>query len=217
MTGQLIYENKGHFPDSKGSTLGTLKVESWEKSPRWRFTRVIFTFTDGSRLLFNDLRKFGWIKIVSETDLPKIFRETGVEPLSRNFTLTRFTEIIARYPKRKIKSLLLDQKLIAGLGNIYTDESCFLAGILPTRIIKSLTLDNRKKLHSAIIKVLKLAISKKGTSARDYVRANGQPGSFVPYLNVYGRDQKNCKICGAKISKIKLNGRGTHFCAHCQK
>jgi formamidopyrimidine-DNA glycosylase len=217
MTGQLIYENKGHFPDSKGSTLGTLKVESWEKSPRWRFTRVIFTFTDGSKLFFNDLRKFGWIKIVSETDLPKIFSGTGVEPLSKDFTLKKFKEILTRYPKRKIKSLLLDQTLIAGLGNIYVDESCFLAGILPTRIVRSLTSNKIKKLHQSIIAVLKLAISKKGTSARDYVRANGQPGSFVPYLNVYGRAKEKCKICGTKISKIKLNGRGTHFCAHCQK
>jgi formamidopyrimidine-DNA glycosylase len=201
MTGQLVFKNiiGGHPEDPT------------------KYTRVIFTFTDGSVLRFNDLRKFGWIKIVNETDLPKLFVKTGVEPLGKEFALTKFTGILERYPKRKLKQLLLDQTLIAGLGNIYVDESCFSAKVLPTRIAGSLTAAEIGKLHAGIISVLKLSISKKGTSSRNYVRANGQPGGMVPHLNVYGRGKEKCKICSEKISKIKLNGRGTHFCSKCQK
>lgn len=201
MTGQLVYKNiiGGHPEDPQ------------------KYTRATFHFTDGSKLLFNDLRKFGWYKFMSETELPNFFAKTGVEPLSKDFTLARFKEILSHYPKRKIKQFLLDQALVAGLGNIYVDESCFLAGILPTRIVSSLKANEIKKLHRSIIAVLKLSISKKGTSSRNYVRSNGEPGGFVPFLNVYGRGKEICKICGEKISKIKLNGRGTHFCPRCQK
>ena len=157
------------------------------------------------------------MKVVTEKDLPKYLEHLGPEPLGKDFTLEKFREILARYPKRKIKQLLLDQSLIAGLGNIYADESCFLAKILPTRIVGNLTPSEIKKLHQSIIAVLKLSISKNGTSSRNYVRSNGQPGGFVPHLKVYGRGKERCKICSTKISKIKLNGRGTHFCPHCQK
>lgn len=201
MTGQLVYKN----------------VVGGHPAPPDKYTRKVFPFTDGSKLLFNDLRKFGWIKMVRESDLPKIFSKTGVEPLGKEFTFTTFKNLLARYPKRKLKAFLLDQTLIAGLGNIYVDESCFLAGILPTRTVGSLTANEIKKLHEAIIKILKLSISKKGTSARNYVRSNGERGGFVPHLNVYGRGKEACKICRTAISKIKLNGRGTHFCAQCQK
>lgn len=204
MTGQLVYR-------------GPSSVIGGHPEDPTKYTRAIFTFSDGSRLLFNDLRKFGWIKVVNETKLQKILSAAGVEPLGKEFSLVRFTEILGRYPKRKLKQLLLDQTLVAGLGNIYVDESCFLAGVLPTRIADSLTSVEIEKLHASIVSILKLSISKKGTSSRNYVRANGQPGGMVPHLNVYGRNKEKCKVCTAKISKIKLNGRGTHFCTHCQK
>jgi len=189
-----------------------------------KYTRVIFTFTDpsgrradGAKLLFNDLRKFGWLKLASASEAEKILGGHGVEPLSREFNLEKFSAILNRYPKRKLKSLLLDQTLIAGLGNIYADESCFAAGLRPTRLVERLTSNNRKKLHQAIIAVLKLSIRKKGTSYRDYRRSTGARGGFVPHLNVYGRGGAECKKCGGVISKIKLNGRGTHFCPRCQR
>jgi len=206
MTGQLVYRG-----------LSSVKVIGGHPEDPHKYTRAIIYFTDSSKLLFNDLRKFGWLKLVKEKDLPKYIGHLGPEPLSKDFTLENFKKILARYPKRKIKQLLLDQSLIAGLGNIYVDESCFSAKILPTRIIKSLTPDNIQNLHQSIIAVLKLSIKKKGTSSRNYVRSNGQPGGMVPHLNVYGRGKEKCKKCGEKISKIKLNGRGTHFCSHCQK
>ncbi len=143
---------------------------------------------------------------------------TGLEPLRPTFTLNAFKDVLQHYPKRKIKHLLLDQTLIAGLGNIYADESCFAAKILPTRIVTTLTTKEKKLLHQAIIKILRASIAKKGTSAKNYVRSDGTPGGFVPYLKVYGRQGQPCKRCKQNtIHKIKLNGRGTHFCPTCQK
>ena len=194
MTGQLVYQGR------------SLMITGGHPNPPaggpHKYTRAVIYFTDNSKLLFNDLRKFGWLKLVSEKDLPKYIGHLGPEPLSKDFTLKKFEEILARYPKRKIKQLLLDQNLIAGLGNIYVDESCFLAGLLPTRIARSLTASEIKKLHQGIIAVLKLSISS---------------GGMVLHLNVYSRGKEKCKRCGTKISKIKLNGRGTHFCPECQK
>jgi formamidopyrimidine-DNA glycosylase len=201
MTGQLVYGKiMGGHPEDPA-----------------KYTRAIFTFTDNSQLFFNDLRKFGWLRLVDETELPQIFAETGVEPLAKQFTLAHFQDLLARYPKRKIKQLLLDQNLIAGLGNIYVDEACFGAGIRPTRLAKSLAPSEIARLYHAIIAVLKLAIQKKGTSFRNYRRAGGEPGGMVPHLQVYGRGKKECKVCGQPIEKIKLHGRGTHYCPRCQK
>lgn len=182
-----------------------------------KHTRAIFTFTDGSQLLFNDLRKFGWLKLINREELEAWLARLGREPLSKHFTLEHFHSLLERYPKRKLKQFLLDQTLIAGLGNIYVDEACFLAGILPTRPVGSLTKSEIAKLHQAIIAVLKLSIRKKGTSFRNYRRAGGELGGMVPHLQVYGRGGKNCKICEQIIQKIKLNSRGTHYCPQCQK
>ena len=101
--------------------------------------------------------------------------------------------------------------------NIYCDESCFCSKILPTRIVKTLKESEIKSLFLCIPKILKFAISKKGTSADTYVQLDGKPGGMVPYLNVYNRKGQKCRRCGHEIKKIKLNGRGTHFCQHCQK
>lgn len=206
MTGQLIFKPKS----------GKMIIGGHPEDPT-KYTRLIFDFTDHSQLYFNDLRKFGWMKLVDSSQAEKILGVHGVEPLSREFTLQKFIEILNRYPDRKIKQLLLDQTLIAGLGNIYVDEACFLARVLPTRQVKTLKPKEKSDLHRAIISVLKLSIAKKGTSARNYRRADGSQGGFVPYLQVYGRAKLPCKRCGAPITKIKLNGRGTHYCPNCQR
>ncbi|MCC6290640.1 DNA-formamidopyrimidine glycosylase [Candidatus Nomurabacteria bacterium] len=208
MTGQLIFVPK------KGQVI----LGGHPQENPFKYTRAIFEFTDKSKLYFNDLRKFGWIKLLNESETENILNKHGVEPLSRDFTLSHFQSLLKKYPNRKIKQFLLDQSLIAGLGNIYVDESCFSAKILPTRIVKSLTPVERKNLHSGIVKILKLSVSKKGTSAKNYVRSDGTKGGFVPYLKVYGRKGEGCKRCKkTAITKIKLAGRGTHFCKNCQK
>ncbi|MFA4871884.1 MAG: DNA-formamidopyrimidine glycosylase family protein [Patescibacteria group bacterium] len=182
-----------------------------------KFTHGILNFTDGSKLYFNDLRKFGWMRLVDQARIDKISDEFGVEPLTKEFTLKKFLQILKKYPNRKIKQILMDQTQIAGMGNIYTDESCFCAKIMPTRIVKTLKDSEIRGLYQCIKKILKLAISKKGTSADTYVQLNGKPGGFVPYLKVYGRKGEKCKRCSGTVKRIKLNGRGTHFCDQCQK
>ena len=187
-----------------------------EKQPS-KYTRIIFEFTDGSHLYFNDLRKFGWVRLVDDTQLKDLTKHLGLEPLSKLFTDQALTDIFKHYPNRTIKQILLDQTLIAGIGNIYADESCFLAKLLPTRKAQTLKPTQIKKLREKIIAVLKLSIKKKGTSSRDYRQSDGSLGGFVPHIKVYGRAGQPCQVCGRPIQKIRHAGRGTHFCQYCQK
>lgn len=212
MTGQLIFKPR------KGNLVGGGHPQPGgaDGLPN-KFTRIVLEFTDGSTLYHNDMRKFGWSRLVSETEKDNMLAHNGPEPLSKDFSLKYFKGILDRYPNRKIKQTLLDQTLIAGIGNIYADEAAFLAKVLPTRLADTLNQKEIVDLHKFIIKVLKHSIRKKGTSAKNYLRSDGSKGGFVPYLNVYGRGKLACKICRAPISKIKLNGRGTHFCEECQK
>lgn len=215
LTGQLIFKPKSD-PLQLGGHPQSLPRGLSLRSPK--YTRLILDFADGSRLFFNDLRKFGWLKIIAKEKLSGWLARLGWEPLSKNFTAQRFNQLLDRYPQRKIKLVLMDQSLIAGIGNIYADEICFAAKILPTRPAGNFSEKEKRALHRAIIKVLKLAISKKGASANNtYVQLDGSPGSFIPYLKVYGRAGKPCKRCGSPIKKIKQNGRGTHFCPRCQR
>lgn len=208
MTGQLIFVPRK----------GQMVIGGHPQDNPFRYTRAVFHFADGAKLYFNDLRKFGWLKLLKRHEAGKILNKHGVEPLEKHFTFSHFQNLLKKYQNRKIKQFLLDQSSIAGLGNIYVDESCFLAHIRPTRRVSSLKISEQKSLHQAIVTVLKLSIKKKGTSARNYVRSDGTPGGFVPYLNVYGRKGEKCKRCRTGIiQKIKLNARGTHFCNNCQK
>jgi len=205
MTGQLIYVgsektiNGGHPEDLA------------------KYTRVVFSFADGSILKFNDLRKFGWLKILDTADYQVLTAKHGLEPLSSEFSFENFMRALKRYPNRKLKAALLDQTLIAGLGNIYADESCFAADLLPTRQVKTLKPAELKKLHAAIKRILKLAVAKGGTSVRDYRRSDGNPGGFTRLLKVYGRAGTRCEKCHTPIVKIKLASRGTHYCPKCQR
>ena len=181
-----------------------------------KFTRVIFNFSNGATLYFNDLRRFGFMQIVDEIGLAKTRSRFGLEPLDTKFTLAHFATLL-KNKKTRLKALLLDQTLIAGLGNIYADEACFLAGVLPGRAAESLSVKEIKKLHTACKKVLKLGIKNRGTSFSNYIDLKGQKGKHYDFLNVYGRGNKNCKKCRRQIiKKIRLVGRGTHFCPNCQ-
>jgi len=214
MTGQLIFQPKtgkkivgGHPASAKG--YGEAKPD--------KYTRLVINFTDSSILYFNDLRKFGWARLVNDSQLTDLTKHIGVEPLSKFFTEQFLLDLFQRFPNRTIKQILMDQTLIAGIGNIYADESAFLAKILPTRKAGTVKTEQVKKLRQTIIDVLKLSISKKGTSSRNYRRSDGSMGGFVPHLYVYGRAGEPCKICETILKKIKHNGRGTVFCQKCQK
>ncbi len=211
MTGQLIYRHKkqilagGHSQTAMDTTVPN------------KFTRVIFTFSDGGQLFFNDLRRFGYLKLVSKEEKEKIVKNNfGIEPLTPDYTLEAFEKLFKKR-QTNVKALLLNQKLISGIGNIYADEACFDARILPFRKVSSLTKEEIRKLFSVIEHVLKLSIKHRGTTFNNYVDSDGNTGSHISFLNVYGRAGEKCKKCKSIILKNKHAGRGTHYCVKCQK
>jgi formamidopyrimidine-DNA glycosylase len=217
MTGQLIYEQSdktlagGHSlsDDSLAAAVGG-------KLPN-KYTRAIFIFDNNRYLYFNDLRKFGYIKLVSDEDLAGILKNNyGPEPMDKEFTFNYLKDLCQRR-NAPIKAVILNQKLIAGLGNIYADEALFAAKIRPDRPAKSLKDAELLSLHHSIVIIVKLAIKARGTTFRNYVDARGKKGNFVNYLQVYQRQGQACLLCGEIINKMKVAGRGTHYCSNCQK
>ena len=214
MTGQLVYVNR------RGQAAGgghPIKSADFAITRPNKFTRIILNFADGSRLLFHDIRKFGWLKLVDRVELAEISRRLGVEPLSKNFTLKKFQDILECRPNLKIKQLLLLQELIAGIGNIYADESLFMARINPGRQSRSLTSAEIRRLRSTIISKLKEAIALGGTSVNTFVSSSGRRGRFVEKLKVYQRSGQKCYRCKSILTKTVIGGRGTVYCSHCQK
>ncbi len=180
-----------------------------------RFTRVVFHFKSGARLLFNDSRKFGWIKAIADF---KDDSGAAIEPFRPDFTLRNFSGILGK-SRKPIKLLLMDQEKIGGIGNIYANESLFEARIDPFRPANSLDTDEIKLLHRAIEKILKKAIDCRGSSGKDewYRQLDGSPGCYQNHFLVYQRDGRECFTCGAKIVRQTQSGRGTFYCPQCQK
>ncbi|MBI5732240.1 MAG: bifunctional DNA-formamidopyrimidine glycosylase/DNA-(apurinic or apyrimidinic site) lyase [Candidatus Magasanikbacteria bacterium] len=214
LTGQLVYRNKKGA--ARGAAGGHPLGADLKVLPN-KFSHVIFNFSGGGRLFFNDMRKFGYLKIVKAAELERVEAEYGTEPLSKAFTLKKFRVLLARRLNLKIKQFLMEQNLLAGIGNIYSDEACFCAGVRPVRTAKSLTASETKKLRRCIIGVLKLALKKRGASAENYVDAYGRAGDFVPYLKVYGRAGEKCRRGGVDLLKLKIGGRTSVYCPRCQK
>lgn len=190
MTGQLIYPANGAK------------------------ARVSFKLSNGRSLSFNDQRLLGELKIVPDWKEEPFFRRLGPEPFS--LSVDNFAAMLSKR-KAKIKSLLLDQSFIAGVGNIYALEALFRAKINPQRQAASLTYKEAGRLLRSQIAVLKKAIQCKGSSVSQYVRANGRRGSYARHHKVYNRKNKPCFICRTKIERISLGGRGTYFCPRCQR
>lgn len=211
MSGQVIYRNK------TGKFGGGHPIPRFDTELPGKVTHVIFTLDDKCHIYFNEQRQFGWIKVLNDVGLKKEFAKYGVEPMSNEFTFAKFKELILRRKRSKIKPVLMDQKLIAGIGNIYTSEVCFYAHVLPTRTVGSLSDNELKAVYEGIKKILPIAIKYQGTSADLYVNAAGEPGRYEQYLKVYGRVGNKCPRCGRIIKKIKQSGRGTYYCPGCQK
>jgi formamidopyrimidine-DNA glycosylase len=213
MTGQLVFDsNTEHF--GAGHPNDSLINDLPDKS-----TRVTLTFADGSRLFFNDQRKFGWMRLMPTAEVMNLdfFLKVGPEPLSDDFTNTDFVQRIHRRPNSNIKAVLLDQTVVAGIGNIYADESLWGAKIHPTTLVKNLSDAQLKILYTELQYVLKLAIEKGGSSDRNYVNAEGKRGSYLSFARVFRREGLACPRCGTSIVKTKVAGRGTHTCPTCQK
>ncbi len=193
---------------------GRLLVEA-EACMDTRHLRAVFLLDDGRRLSFVDARKFG--RLWLGNDPSAVLGELGPEPLSDGFTATQFNKMLAGQ-HRRIKSLLLDQRFLAGLGNIYTDEALWRAGIHPLRRASTLTPIEVRRLHRAIRSVLRAAIAGGGTTLADetYRRADGRAGEFADRLVVYGRAGEPCPRCGTVIERIIVGQRSAHFCPCCQ-
>lgn len=188
---------------------GDVFIESGDTTRNTKHDRVVLEFTDGSRMAFNDTRKFGRVWLVD--DPQSVFGKLGPEPLDDLLTQELFLERLS-HSKRQIKPLLLDQTFLAGLGNIYTDEALFIAGIHPSTPANLISLEKASTLLNAIRQVLLEGIQRNGASI-DWVYRGGD---FQNYFNVYQRGGEPCRRCGTLIERITLGQRGTHFCPHCQ-
>jgi formamidopyrimidine-DNA glycosylase len=181
-------------------------------------TRVTLSFADGSRLFFNDQRKFGWMRLLPTLEIANLdfFQKVGPEPLAADFTWQAMRERLLRRPNSGIKAVLLDQTVVAGIGNIYADESLWGAQIHPATLVKNLTAEQFHRLYEELIFVLELSIEKGGSTDRNYVNAEGRKGSYMTFARVFRREGQACPRCGAIILKTRVAGRGTHTCPHCQ-
>jgi len=183
-----------------------------------RTTRIVVRFADGSWLFFNDLRKSGWMKVIENSKFKIKNLPYGPEPLGKKFTVGYLSDVFSR-TRRAIKIVLMGQKKIAGIGNIYANEALFEAKINPCRSANSLDNSEIGHLRQAIIKVLRGGIKYGGTSAADdaYIRPDATRGRYQQKLKVYQREGKPCLNCGGKVLRIKQGGRSTFFCPVCQK
>jgi formamidopyrimidine-DNA glycosylase len=213
MTGQLVFVGTGQrFGAGHPSKdmLAELPVKS---------THVVLDFTDGSKLFFNDQRKFGWVRLLPAIEIPEIdfFKKVGPEPLDSDFTVDLFIGRLMRRKNSNIKAVLLDQTVVAGVGNIYADESLWGARIHPATLVSQVPKTKLVALYNSLIDVLNLSIAKGGSTDRNYVDAEGQKGSYLSFANVFRKEGQPCPRCGTPIEKIRVAGRGTHICPRDQK
>lgn len=179
-------------------------------------TRAVFYFNK-MNFFFDDLRKFGSLRLVESAEKKAILSKLGFEPLENSFNREKFFLMLRQQSRKKIKPLLMDQSFIAGIGNIYADEILHFAGVRPDRFIFTLTGEEIEKIFTGIKEVLTEAVKARGTSFRDYVDFSGEKGNYFYQLKVYRREGAPCYSCGQPIKKIRLGGRGTHFCSYCQR
>ncbi|MDR1605615.1 MAG: DNA-formamidopyrimidine glycosylase [Streptococcaceae bacterium] len=186
--------------------------------PVGKHFHAFFVLSNGQTLVYQDVRKFGTMVLLNQADLTTFFedKKIGPEPDAESFALQPFRQSLATSHK-KLKPYLLDQTLVAGLGNIYVDEVLWLAKIHPAEIGKNLSAQKVATLRLAIISVLAEGVRRGGSTIRSYQNVLGLTGTMQDYLKVYGKTGQACQRCGRQIEKIKLAGRGTHYCPKCQK
>jgi formamidopyrimidine-DNA glycosylase len=180
-----------------------------------KYTRVLFRLDDGGQLRFSDMRKFGRLVLTDEPD--EVLGELGPEPLADTFTAPLFGEMLAQR-RGRIKSLLLNQRFLVGLGNIYVNEALWRARVHPLRAANTLSPAEVERLHGAIRAVLREAIDEGGTTLADgaYQQADGSAGEFAVRLAIYGREGEPCPRCGEEIERVVVGQRGTFVCGECQ-
>ena len=180
------------------------------------YIHLLFTLDNGKMLVLSDLRKFAKVELLDKKTLEKELISLGPEPLEKGFTFERFKECLSE-KKGRIKQVLMDQKVIAGIGNIYSDEILWQAKIHPFKETKQLRDEEIKKIYDTMREILPKAIGVGGESISDFRRISGEKGGFDPLRKVYRREGEKCQRCGTIIKRIKLAGRSAHFCPNCQK
>ncbi len=193
---------------------GKLRIQKCKDNYFKKHDHAELIFKD-EKIIFNDARRFGSIHLTSNPVEHKLLSGLGMEPLSVSFN-KNFLYGICKNSDLSIKKLIMDQKKLVGVGNIYASESLFLAKILPTKKAKKISIDDCDKLVKSIKKVLRYAIKMGGTTLKDFYSPNGNQGYFKFKLNVYGRDDKQCRLCGNNIKKMKIGQRATYSCNKCQ-
>ena len=210
MTGQVIFVGDERF--AAGHPDGGFT----EKMPG-RHTRIYFEFTDGTHLYFNDQRKFGFIKALDELGLAEDEFLKRLAPEPWDMSEEEFWQRLQRHQNSIIKAVILDQHVIAGVGNIYADEGCYLAGLYPGMRVKAISRETADELLHGLREVMQRSIDSGGSTMKDYVRADGTRGSYLEkFAQVFRRDGEACHKCGSEILKTRVAGRGTHYCPKCQ-
>jgi len=230
LTGQLIFEGKDGL-----SHRGGHHQKAYEAPPPNKYTHVIFSFTSGAKLYFNDLRKFGWMKIIdadgrglstrmgaddtgSRRSPTQFHADIGPDPLSKHFNVREFIKNAKRRAKSDIYSVLLDQKVISGLGNIYVNETLWLAGLNPQTKAGSIADSQYNSIIASAKQILKEAIKYGGTSDNTYRKLDGSKGTYGEHLTVYHREGEKCpRNDGGTVQRVKKGGRSTFLCPVCQK
>ncbi len=219
MTGQFIFEDK----NLKKKTGSKYRLLNKPNAPLVQLpskhTHVVVEFADGSTLYFNDVRRFGYLKLVHDDEIDQVreLKEFGPEPFDKKFTCVQFLTAVKKWTLRQIKEVLMDSKVIAGIGNIYSDEILFHAKVRPSRKVLSIKDNELNEIYKYIKPVLLKGIQAKGSSVGDFVRTDGSTGQMGKYHFVYGKKGQKCKNCATIIVSTKVGGRTGSFCPNCQK
>jgi len=206
LTGHLLYGRwkEGRWQSEEEKHIGEDKMN--------QYIHLVFFLDNNREIALSDLRKFAKVELASDEEIKKELEDLGPDPLKISFQ--EFKDTVR---KGKIKQALMNQKIISGVGNIYSDEALFRAGIHPLRKVKDLKKKELKNLYQELKRILNKALEVQGTSISDYRTPEGKKGEFEKLLKVYRRKGKKCFNCGAKIERIKIGNRSAHFCPHCQK
>lgn len=216
MTGQLIVVPSPSSLVPSERIVGGHPTADWVGSLPSKHTRVTIEFTDGSKLFFNDQRKFGWIRLVDSDQWAAVSGKMPPDVVDETFTVEYLAQVLSR-SRRAVKLVILDQDKIGGMGNIYANDALNLARINPKTPANQLKTDAVKRLYSAMKTVIAKGIETGGASYSHFVGIEGVGGHYQDHFLVYGREGEKCKNCEGKIEKSVLGGRGTYFCPRCQQ
>lgn len=216
LTGQLIYLHDG---PKTGGVIGGHPEKVYDQTPPHKHTHVTIEFSDGSHLYFNDLRKFGWMRVVAQGDESKVMGgELGIEPLSKDFNFKTIAALAKRRPGMWVKQFLMDQSLIAGIGNIYSDEILWCAKVNPFRRVREISPREWDRIVKCTPEVLTHAIAAGGTSFSSFRNLKGGYGKFYNLAKVYHKEGEKCaRKDGELIERKKMGGRSAHYCPRCQR